>query len=312
MTSSDDALAEFYPEFTKVWRGYDPDEVEQVLDELYSSLGDAAQDAERKAALLATAEESHEHAQKALAVAQQRIAELESRPAAPAPSFDTVGAQVAEILNAASVEAAEILRLARAKAQAHHDESEAAAVTSRAETDHYANDIRSAADAEAAAVRDQAKAEAEQMLAEARMLRESQHRADVEAYERLAADLADRQGRAEAEFADQRAAHQRRLAALTRRIDAMTDELSEDRSEATAQADAIVAEARRQAEIITAEAERRQAEVAEQRAQLRAQLAAVRERLQAVVADGPDEPRRPPARPRRATKPSSAAALTDA
>ena len=33
---------EYYPEFRTVRRGYDPDEVEQVLDELYTSLNDAA------------------------------------------------------------------------------------------------------------------------------------------------------------------------------------------------------------------------------------------------------------------------------
>ena len=32
---------EYYPEFRTVRRGYDPDEVEQVLDELYTSLNDA-------------------------------------------------------------------------------------------------------------------------------------------------------------------------------------------------------------------------------------------------------------------------------
>ena len=33
---------EYYPEFRTVRRGYDPDEVEHVLDELYTSLNDAA------------------------------------------------------------------------------------------------------------------------------------------------------------------------------------------------------------------------------------------------------------------------------
>ena len=35
---------EYFPEFRTVRRGYDPDEVERVLDELYTALNDAARD----------------------------------------------------------------------------------------------------------------------------------------------------------------------------------------------------------------------------------------------------------------------------
>ena len=66
----------------------------------------------------------------ALADAQRRIAEIESRPGTGRDaSFETVGSRVSEILGAAAAEAAEITRRAHEKAQTLHDEAEATSVT---------------------------------------------------------------------------------------------------------------------------------------------------------------------------------------
>jgi cell division septum initiation protein DivIVA len=257
---------EYYPEFRTVRRGYDPDEVEQVLDDLYASLNDAVRDVERQAAAVRAAERSQEELKRDLADAERRIAELQRHPAGgSAPSFENLGSRIGEILQAATAEAAEITRRAREEAQAIHNESEANVVTSRAEVDHYATDIRSQADHEAHEVTARARAEAGRILDDARILREAQQRADLEAYERLAAELAERRNRAEVEFANEAAAHQRRLAALSARVDAVTDELSQEREHAQAEAAALIEEARRY------------------RAKVRAQIRATREQLHSVM-----------------------------
>jgi cell division septum initiation protein DivIVA len=268
MTETSDTAAseEYYPEFRTVRRGYDPDQVEQVLDDLYASLTDAVRDAEQQAVALRSAERTQEELKEALADAERRIGELERHPAeSTTPSFENLGSRIAEILQAATAEAAEITRKAREDAQAIHNESEASAVTSRAEVDHYATDIRTQADNEAQEVTARARAEAARILDDARILRETQQRADLEAYERLAAELAERRNRAEVEFANEAAAHQRRLAALTARVDVVADELSQERRTARAQADAMIEEASRH------------------RAKARAQIRAAREQLHAVM-----------------------------
>jgi cell division septum initiation protein DivIVA len=268
MTETSDTAAseEYYPEFRTVRRGYDPDQVEQVLDDLYASLNDAVRDAEHQGAALRSAQRSQEQLKEDLADAERRIAELERhRAGGSAPSFENLGSRIGEILAAATAEAAEITRRAREDAQAIHNESEASVVTSRAEVDHYATDIRTQADSEAQEVTARARTEAARILDDARILRETQQRADLEAYERLAAELAERRNHAEVEFANEAAAHQRRLAALTARVDVVADELSQERKTAQAEADAIVDEARRY------------------RAKLRAQIRVAREQVHAVM-----------------------------
>src|SRR6478735_7609517 len=193
---------EYFPEFRTVRRGYDPEEVERVLDELYTALNDAAREVAEQTAKARSAERVQEELRAALADAQRRIAEIESRPGTGRDSsFETVGSRVSEILGAAAAEAAEITRRAHEKAQILHDEAEATSVTSRAEADHYASDVRERAEREALAITATARTEAERILADARALRQSQQRADTEAYERVAAELADRQAHAEVEFA---------------------------------------------------------------------------------------------------------------
>src|SRR4051794_17775528 len=124
---------EYYPEFRTVRRGYDPDEVEAVLDDLYASLNDAVRDVDEHAALLNAARTEQQLLKAALAEAQRRIAELERRPAGGSVALYNVGSRVDDILSAASVEAAEISRRALDKAQVVHDEAEAVAATRRAE-----------------------------------------------------------------------------------------------------------------------------------------------------------------------------------
>jgi hypothetical protein len=234
-----------------------------------------------------SAERVQEELRTALADAERRITEIESRPGAGRDSsFETVGSRVSEILGAAASEAAEITRRAHEKAQVLHDEAEATSVTSRAEADHYASDVRERAEREAVAITATARTEAERILADARALREAQQRADTEAYERVAAELADRQAHSEVEFATTSAANERRLASLRAEIDAATEELNTVQERASAQMDLLLTEARADATAIRDEAARIREEALQHRARVRAQLAEVRERLARALARG--------------------------
>jgi cell division septum initiation protein DivIVA len=275
MTDTPDSAPseDYYPEFRTVRRGYDPDQVEQVLDDLYASLGDAARLAEQHATELRSAETARAKLTEALADAERRITELERHSGEGAsPSFETLGSKIGEVLQAATAEAAEITRRAREEAQAIRNESEANAVTSRAEIDHYATDVRTQADDEANELVARARTEAERILADARTMREAQQRADLDAYERLAGEMAERRTRAETEFANEAAAHQRQLLALTARVDTLTDELSHERERATAEAEKLVAEARTEASTMIDEARRYRAKVGDQIGSAREQL----------------------------------------
>jgi cell division septum initiation protein DivIVA len=243
---------EFYPEFHIVRRGYDPEQVEQVLDDLYSTLERTVREAEDKTTALRSAERARNELKDALTGAERRIAELERHPSDPAnPSFESLGVSVAQILHAATAEAAEIRRRAHDEAQALHDESEATAVTSRVETDHYATDTRSRADAEAHKIVAQARAEAERLLTDARARHESQERAAVEAYEQ-------------------------RIASLTTRIDALAAELAHARGRAQVEADTAVAEAQAKAQAIVEEAR-------QYRSKAHAEITSVHERIVAAM-----------------------------
>jgi cell division septum initiation protein DivIVA len=290
----DDSDEEYFPEFRTVRRGYDPEQVEDVLDELYTSLSDAVRDAEEHASRLQSAERARDELDSALTEAKHRIAELEKRPAAGGASFESLGSRIGDILAAASAEASEITRRAHEEAQALHDESEATAVTTRAETDHYASDVRNRAQKEAKGIKERARAEAERILADAHVLRETQQRADVEAYERLAAELAERQAHAEGEFARATAAQEQRLASLAAQIDGRAQELQSYKDRAEAEAQERLAQARTEAQVIVEEARRIREEAMQDRARVRAQLADVRQRLaRAMAAAAPPPAPRP-------------------
>jgi cell division septum initiation protein DivIVA len=243
---------EFYPEFLIVRRGYDPEQVEQVLDDLYATLDQAVRDGQETASALRRAETARHELEDSLARAERRIAELEARSSDPAePSLENVGGSVTQILHAATAEAAEIRRRAHDEAQTLHDESEAAALTSRVETEHYATDVRTRADEEARTLVTQARAEAERLLTDAQARRESQERAAVEA-------------------------HHQRIVSLSTRIDALTAELDEAQRRAQVEADEILADAQ-------ARARRMVEEARQQRARAHDEVASAHSRIMAAL-----------------------------
>jgi cell division septum initiation protein DivIVA len=157
--TADGSDEEYYPEFRTVRRGYDPDEVEQVLDDLYASLSDAVRDAEDHARRRVAAERDLVALRTALAQVQRRVAELESRPVADAEPFEGVGARVGAILRAAAAEASEIVRRAEEQAEAVTREAErltAELAERRKQVDAEIEQLRNDARAEAASLRSEA------------------------------------------------------------------------------------------------------------------------------------------------------------
>ena len=289
-TSEDE---EYYPEFRTVRRGYDPDQVEQVLDDLYSSLNDAAADLEQRAVRERAAEAERRKLEAALAAAERRLVESADRVAPAADPIGELGARVSAILSAAAVEARETTRRAQEQAQALHDEAKAASVTQRAEADHYASDVRERAEQQAVAITAAARAEADALQSQASTRREAQERADAEALQRLTAELEERKANAEKEFVASVAAHDLELRNIKAEIDAATAELADVRSRSAAEMERLLADARTQAATVRAEAEDVLRAALQQRARVRAQLADVRERLTRVLAADSETPARP-------------------
>lgn len=288
-TSEDE---EYYPEFRTVRRGYDPDQVEQVLDDLYSSLNDAAADLEQRAVRERAAEAERRRLEAALAAAERRLVESGDRVAPAADPIGELGARVSTILSAAEAEARATTRRAQDQAQALHDEAEAASVAQRVEADHYASDVRDRAEQQALELTTAARAEAEELQSQAITQRKAQEWADAETHQRLTAELEERKTNAENEFLASAAAHDLELRSIKAEIEAAAAELADVRSRSAAEMERLLADARTQAATVRAAADDVLEAALRQRARVRAQLADVRERLARVLAADSETPAR--------------------
>jgi cell division septum initiation protein DivIVA len=305
----DAPMGEEYPQFRTVLRGYDPSQVEEVLDDLYASLEDAVKYAEESAADADKWRRAHGDATASLDGAKQRIAELEKNPGGSGPAtYESLGTRIAQILETANAEAADIRQRAAVEAQSRNDESQAAAVATRAETDHYATQIRERAESEAARIVEDAQAKAREILSEAEALLEQHRKAATEAQEDLNRSLGERRTEAE-----------ERLAEIQARVDAMEQELRGARERAEADAAAIrqsardeagrlLADAQAQSGRVQQEAARRHEEAFAHRARVRAQLAEVRRQLSAVSGAAPPGEAQQVGPPERSEAPVSSGA----
>lgn len=237
-------IGEEYPQFRTVLRGYDPSQVEEVLDDLYASLEDAVKYAEDSAADADKWRRAHVDATASLEGAKHRIAELEKTPSSSGSlTYESLGSRIAQILETANAEAEDIRQRAAAEAQSRHDELRAAAVATRAETDHYATQVREQAESDAARIVADAQAKA----------REIQVRLDA-----MTEELRGARDRAEAD-----------AAAI--------------RQQARDEASRLLAEAEASTSRLHQEAARRRQEASEHRARIRAELAELRQQLAPLI-----------------------------
>jgi len=121
-------MSDEYPRFRTVLRGYDPTDVQEVLDELYSALKDAVEQIEElndrqsrqttaMDALNAQLEASNDRA---------RALELELRSTA-VPTYQSLGTRITSILASAEEEAVEIRERALEEAEQAHEGAKTAA-----------------------------------------------------------------------------------------------------------------------------------------------------------------------------------------
>lgn len=129
-------MSDEYLSFRTVRRGYDPTEVEEVLDELYAAVDDAAKQVgeatEREKEQRAAAEALIAQ----LAAANDRLRALEAEPhTAVVPTYESLGTHIASILSGAEAEAAEIRERALREAELTRRGAQAAAEAERQETE---------------------------------------------------------------------------------------------------------------------------------------------------------------------------------
>ncbi len=172
MTMSDE-----YPRFRTVLRGYDPTDVEEVLDELYSALEDAVEQIEEL-----TGRESRQGAavdalQAQLEASNDRVRALESeRRSTAVPTYQSLGTRVVSILASAEAEAVEIRERALGEAGLARQEAKTAVEALQREMEDSAAQNRAQMEAALQAELAQHKArleEARKDLADARNLASS-------------------------------------------------------------------------------------------------------------------------------------------
>jgi chromosome segregation ATPase len=207
------------PQFRTVLRGYDPEQVKSVLDELQTSVVTARRLAADRTIELTRMQEHLNHVQRDLDQATARVEELESRPPQAAPSAGDVGARIGSILALANEEAEELRAAGREDARRQLDEADAALAAARAEAQRHADELRSHADDEANRIVVDARHEASEVRAEAAR--------DAEDRRAEAQEIVDRQraqAAAVAEFGSQIATHTERLRLARERVEQLAAE----------------------------------------------------------------------------------------
>jgi len=111
-------MSDEYPRFRTVLRGYDPTDVHEVLDELYSSLNEAVEQIEEL--------NDRQNAQLEASNDRARVLELELRSTA-VPTSQSLGTRITSILASAEEEAVEIRERALEEAEQAREGAKTAA-----------------------------------------------------------------------------------------------------------------------------------------------------------------------------------------
>jgi len=295
-------MTESNAHFRSVLRGYDPLQVDQHVHELAQAAAAARQEAGERtievrkleAALGQLKIEVERQAQRARALE-------EAQTKAAAPTYAGLGERIGSILTLADKEASEMRARAQADAANHHALADESALATRKNADDYAAETRSAVDAEVARILEDAKRHADSLLDDAD--REAMaRREEAEAiYERARAKsaaaavdfettLAERRETSARELVAEVAAAEQQLAAVQLRSEQAHNESEQAQrdaaarsaqqlEQATAHAQALVAEAKTKAERIRGDSERELAAATQRRDSINAQLTNVRQML---------------------------------
>lgn len=280
--------------FRVVLRGYEPAQVNHRLEELTAAVAQATAQRDALAARLE-------------AVDRERS---ETTPAdAEPPTFEHLGARVAQILTLATDEADDVRRTAATEVAAERQRFEEETTRTREEVDRYAADTRSAAETEAARIVEDARRAADERLdnaerdaaarvQEAEAIYEEQRAKAVQSAADFETTLATRRKAAEDEFQRQMEEVERRLNEAKQTLE--TARVEAEQTEATAQLEArnmvktaeeqaasIVDDARTKAVRVRAESDRELSAATQRRDAINAQLGNVRQMLATLTGSVP-------------------------
>ncbi len=296
--------------FAMVRRGYDPAQVDSVLNRMRQSHAAAIQEAATQTDEINQLNQALEASQGEVADLKNKVKQLEAKLAAaqtptekgaPTTDFTDFGGRIAEILNLAQAEADDIRLRAEEDSEAMHAQVAQEVERSRNAADTYAQETRSKADNDAVRVLMQAKSDAEELLdaadressarrQEAEAVFERQRAAAGAAAAEFEAALAERRDRAAEEFALQMANHERALTTANDKVLDAQNEAERIMTQARADASAIqehaaqesksmLDSARATAERVRKESERELTALAARRDSITEQLASVRTML---------------------------------
>ncbi len=267
-------MTDEYPEFRTVLRGYDPAQVEEILDEVFAALDEAVKVADGTKADLSRLKVEHDRAraalQQSLDQAQGRVAQLEQSAGGAPATFENLGTRIGAMLSAADEEASDIRRKAREEAQRVHDEVQAAALTTRAETDHHVERQRAAAEKDAAALVEHAQRAAAALRGDA---------------ERDAADVRQQTAALYAEAETSTAA---RRSELDRSVAERREQADAEHAARLAEHDAQLSDVHARAEAVEAHAAERVSLHAEHREQVRTRVSEMRAQIAGLLGSPAD------------------------
>lgn len=324
--------------FRTVLRGYEPAQVDaevatlgQALNAARAELGELTvqlkEAGQRQAELQATNEAANARAEEA----------ARARTMASRPTFADLGERIGQILTLAEDEAAELKRSAQEEGARLVEDATKRATQMVSEADRYAVDTRSSAEADAEArlagaqrradeLIDHADREAAARREEAEAVYEHQRARAAQAAADFEKTLADRRDKAAADFAAQMSAHEAAVARAEEQLAAIGVEAERTRSDADAQAQALLSGAREEAtglveqakaaaERIRRESDRELQAATSRRDAITAQLTNVRQMLATLggssLADVLAEPSPAPAAPAAAAEPAVEATTVD-
>jgi cell division septum initiation protein DivIVA len=290
--------------FRVVLRGYEPAQVNRRLEELTAAVAQAAAQRDALAARLEAVDRER---------AETGPADIEP------PTFEHLGARVAQILILAGEEADDLRRTSDAEVSAERQRLEQETTRSREEAERYAADTRSAAETEAARIVEDARRTADERLdnaerdaaariQEAEAIHDEQRAKAFQSAADFETTLAARRKATEEDFQRQIEEVERRLNEAKQTLE--TAQVEAEQTEAAAQLEArnlvqaaeeqaasIVDEARTKAVRVRAESDRELAASTQRRDAINAQLGNVRQMLAtltgSVAAPDPFAPSQP-------------------
>jgi DivIVA domain-containing protein len=246
------------PGFRTVLRGYDPTEVDRAIGDLIKARDQARSEAADNAIARSTLETELAQLEEQAAGYRTRLEKLETS-ANETPSAGEIGARIGRMLALAEDESNEVRTQATAEAERLLSSARAEAEQLTGNAERYARDVVSKADTEAARILEAARRQSDEIVdyadreavsrrEEAESIYEAHRARAAAAADDFERALAERQQRADADFAERTRANEHAIATLAERQAGLQAEAESVAERARAEADAILRAAREEAD----------------------------------------------------------------